>query len=510
MNGDDPICDECDYPEDDCTCEPEQFIVYIENTIEGTAIYGPYLPGDTVTINVGGVTGPNGERFNKWALVLGNVSFANQYAYIITFIMPESDVMLSIIWGPQDIGDGVIVSFFRNYSSEDIVANIVILEDSTSIGADFPPNPTRVGFTFIGWNTEQDGSGIAVTSERSVGTIDFSVYAQWSENPPPPPPPPKPSTKPPTPPAQDVNDQVEDNIIQGANNQRPNNNSQSGRSSASSPELTELPPPALPGHILYSTIMDALESVRPLIRISESDPTIISEESLQIIRESGRILEIELPNGLVIRIDPNSITNNTTALNINIDVEITGQETIVNDVQFPANSIVIAPSAHGAFGLSISFDISARQLADAGLDASDTRLFYISSEGVVTEAGMIRQNDDGSVTITINHASLYLLSEEEPVIVAPIIDTPIDDAPVLEDPIVEAPVRETAASEPATSRPAVAPPPPAPDEGGFNLWIIIIAQSVVIVGCLAFTILRGKGKKKNDVAAEPVEAPQEA
>jgi len=306
-----------------------------------------------------------------------------------------------------------------------------------------------------------------------------------------------------------VNDQVDD-VIQDGNNQESNNNNQVRRISASS-VATDVPSPTLPEDILHNAIMDALESARPFIRISEREPTIISEETLQIIRESGRDLEIELPNGLVIRIDSNSIANNATALNLNIDVEITGQDTIVYDVQFPANSIVIAPSAHGEFGLTISFDISARKLAEAGLDANNVQLFYINTEGVVTEAGIIKLNDDGSVTITISHASLYLLSEEEPVLVATVIDTPIDEAPVLEDPIDEAPVRETTASAPTAVRPAVAPPPPVDEESGFNLLIIIIAPSVVIVGCLAFIILRRKGKKKGDTpAAEPAEAPQEA
>ena len=493
--------------------EPKQFSVTIENPITNTAGDGLYLPGVTVTINVGGVDGPDGEKFNKWCVVLGDVTIANKFHYFTTFEMPESDVVLRIIWGSQQTEEDISVSFFRNHSPEDIEVNIVTVESNTIIGESFPPNPTRTGFTFIGWNMAQDGLGASVTSGTKVGTVDFNVYAQWSENPQPPrKPPSKPPAKPPEPPPeQDGEDQVE-NIIQGGNNQAPDNNNQGIRSSLSSPVVADLPSPVLSEDALFNAIIDALESARPSIQISAGELAILSRESIQLLRESGKILEIELPNGLVIRIDSSSITSFVTALNINIDVEITGQETIVHDVLFPANSIVIAPSAHGEFGLAISFDISAKQLADAGLDASNIRLFHINIEGVVTEAGIVRLNDDGSVTITISHASLYLLSEEEPILVAPIIDTAIDDAPALEDPIVEAAVSETAASEPVAARPvAAAVPPPAPEESGFNLWIIIIAGAAVVLVGVVLIILRGKRKKNDDTpAAEPAEAPQEA
>ncbi|GHU15123.1 hypothetical protein FACS1894163_00790 [Spirochaetia bacterium] len=42
-------------------------------------------------------------------------------------------------------------------------------------------NPTRTGYTFVGWNAAADGSGTAFTA-TTVVTADITVYAQWTAN----------------------------------------------------------------------------------------------------------------------------------------------------------------------------------------------------------------------------------------------------------------------------------------------------------------------------------------
>ena len=49
----------------------------------------------------------------------------------------------------------------------------------SSLGSDMPPDPTRDGYTFTGWNTAADGSGTAFTSSTVVDA-DITVYAQWA------------------------------------------------------------------------------------------------------------------------------------------------------------------------------------------------------------------------------------------------------------------------------------------------------------------------------------------
>jgi hypothetical protein len=214
------------------------------------------------------------------------------------------------------------------------------------------------------------------------------------------------------------------------------------------------------------------------------------------------MLRVELQNGLIISINPDSITENATSLDLNIDVTITERATIVNDIQFPPNSIIIAPSAHGEFGFTISFDISAEQLAEAGLNANDVRLFHISTDGVVTEAGTVRQNADGSVTLSISHASVYHLAEEAPTIAASIEETPVNEAPVAETPVVEAPDVEVPASE-TTNNQRLSQPviPPIQTENSVDtyIWIIIIALTVVLLGGAGFIILRAKRRAKSGI-----------
>ena len=44
-----------------------------------------------------------------------------------------------------------------------------------------PANPTRSGYTFTGWNTQQDGKGSSFDNSTVI-TGPMTVYAQWSEN----------------------------------------------------------------------------------------------------------------------------------------------------------------------------------------------------------------------------------------------------------------------------------------------------------------------------------------
>ena len=47
------------------------------------------------------------------------------------------------------------------------------------LGTNMPANPTRSGYTFQGWNTQANGSGIAFTSTTAV-TVNTTLYAQWT------------------------------------------------------------------------------------------------------------------------------------------------------------------------------------------------------------------------------------------------------------------------------------------------------------------------------------------
>jgi hypothetical protein len=84
-------------------------------------------------------------------------------------------------------------------------------------------------------------------------------------------------------------------------------------------------------------------------------------------------------------------------------------------VTVPANSIVINPNFYGEFGFDIQFMFTAEQLANAGINGNNIRLYHANHNGAVTEKERLRLNSDGSVNFTIGHASFYILSEETPI-----------------------------------------------------------------------------------------------
>jgi len=56
-----------------------------------------------------------------------------------------------------------------------------VIPPETTVGKNMPADPIRSGYTFLGWNTEKDGSGTAFTG-ATVVTCDITVYAQWRLN----------------------------------------------------------------------------------------------------------------------------------------------------------------------------------------------------------------------------------------------------------------------------------------------------------------------------------------
>jgi len=159
----------------------------------------------------------------------------------------------------------------------------------------------------------------------------------------------------------------------------------------------------------------------------------------------------------------------------------------IGGVEFPENAFIITPSAHGEFGFTISFDISAEQLSYAGITGEHIRLYHISSGNVVTDLGPVTLNWDGSVTITISHASRYILAD----------DTPIAEIP----PVIE----DAQITQPGPAPEPVAPPIPPVDitppslpelirstiiENNVLIWILIGCGAVLIIGVLTIILLR--------------------
>lgn len=79
------------------------------------------------------------------------------------------------------------VSFanFRIYPADcEYMSNSVSASERTDIGSWSMPTPTRAGYTFLGWNTKPDGSGVTYTASSGFPSTDLVLYSQWKLQPP--------------------------------------------------------------------------------------------------------------------------------------------------------------------------------------------------------------------------------------------------------------------------------------------------------------------------------------
>jgi hypothetical protein len=143
---------------------------------------------------------------------------------------------------------------------------------------------------------------------------------------------------------------------------------------------------------------------------------VIQEEVIAAIKESGITVTLEVTSDdgftYFVTIDPDTITKVTAidvAMNFTVGTE-EGDE--VSGVEIPAGSIVIEPNQKGDFGMELTVTLPADVLGD--INAEDANLFYISSNGKVTEmSDSISANADDSVSITISHASAYVITDAD-------------------------------------------------------------------------------------------------
>jgi uncharacterized repeat protein (TIGR02543 family) len=191
----------------------------------------------------------------------------------------------------------------------------------------------------------------------------------------------------------------------------PNNNGTTTppNNDTTTPPVTEHTPE---DYIDDSFIAEILKQDNPVLDLSQLDSTILSAEDLQMIKASGKDVTVILENGFLFIIKANSIQSWAKDFDLNIVVELTSRATEIDGVKIPANAIIINPNFNGEFGFEIAFTFTSEQLAAAGINGNNVKLFHIDYDGNVTDMGRARLNADGLVEIVISHASFYVLSEE--------------------------------------------------------------------------------------------------
>ena len=79
----------------------------------------------------------------------------------------------------SDVATILTVTFDNNYNSSIQSENIFRrVFSGKTVGKSMPLNPTRSGYSFVGWNTSADGTG-TMFEDETVVTQNITVYAQW-------------------------------------------------------------------------------------------------------------------------------------------------------------------------------------------------------------------------------------------------------------------------------------------------------------------------------------------
>ncbi|MDO5042900.1 MAG: InlB B-repeat-containing protein [Slackia sp.] len=79
----------------------------------------------------------------------------------------------------KQVAKDVTVTFDKNGGNTEADPRSITVTSGSTVGT-LPTEPTRDGYTFLGWNTRSDGNGEAFDESTPV-TSDITVYAQWEK-----------------------------------------------------------------------------------------------------------------------------------------------------------------------------------------------------------------------------------------------------------------------------------------------------------------------------------------
>lgn len=140
----------------------------------------------------------------------------------------------------------------------------------------------------------------------------------------------------------------------------------------------------------------------------------LTEGTIGALKNSGATLVVDV-KGEDYTIAISDVTDAQT-INIAMDISAStdGASALADlgvDVgsDFSGSAIVIAPAQSGEFGLTLTINLPASATKD--LDKKNTRLYYIDDDGVAQDLGKVKFNADGSVAVSITHASAYVLTD---------------------------------------------------------------------------------------------------
>ncbi|MGN0655433.1 MAG: hypothetical protein ACI4KR_01435 [Ruminiclostridium sp.] len=156
------------------------------------------------------------------------------------------------------------------------------------------------------------------------------------------------------------------------------------------------------------TIKEVLKSDEPVVYI-ESDKATVKEDAIGEIAKGDTPVTFEAGEYSV-TIDPADIEE-VKSINLAMDITIVDEDTY-DDVEVTGTAILITPAQKGDFGMTVTVTIPAASVKK--LNTKSIFVYYVSDDGEITLLeDVVTVNADGSISISISHASSYLITDEE-------------------------------------------------------------------------------------------------
>ena len=133
-------------------------------------------------------------------------------------------------------------------------------------------------------------------------------------------------------------------------------------------------------------------------------PTMIEDAMMKGIQISRK-----LENGLVISINPATITDPTKEINLGVSVGFLTHEleTGTSTHVIPANSLIINSAMKGDLGFVMDITIPRSEVSKMTLFANGLRVLHADEKGNLSPKGRIQLNSNGTATLRINYGGRY-------------------------------------------------------------------------------------------------------
>lgn len=169
------------------------------------------------------------------------------------------------------------------------------------------------------------------------------------------------------------------------------------------------------------TIKEVLKSDNPTVYI-DSDKATVKEDAIGEIAKGDKPVTFEADEYSV-TIDPADIEE-VKPINLAMDIEVVEEDTY-DDVE--GSAIMITPAQKGDFGMTVTVTIPAETVKK--LNTKSLFVYYVSDDGEMTLLeDVVTVNADGSISVSISHASSYIITDEEIPLDGDEYDVEVDDA----------------------------------------------------------------------------------